>query len=162
MLVWTFCVSPPSVWVSHLLLWTLIMFSCALINYVIIVFKCSVPFELVCLVSSVHGWVVCYSVLVDYHVDLLNIACLRLSSSLCEFVQPPAWHSLVWREPVSFISLSLLSLPYLPIYFPFFLLFFLLFWWMSVRVTASACCIQTPHWFMSASYRHTNLMSVRR
>lgn len=55
---------------------------------------------------------------------------------------------------MSFIFFPLLSLS--ATIFSFFLLLFLLFWWMSVRVTASACCVQTPHWSMSASFTHTH------
>lgn len=40
----------------------------------------SVLLELSCPMLSVYGYVVCYSVLVDYPVDLLNIAILRSCS----------------------------------------------------------------------------------
>lgn len=56
---------------------------------------------------------------------------------------------------MSFIFFPLLSLS--ATIFSFFLLLFLLFWWMSVRVTASVCRVQTPHWSMSASFTHTQI-----
>lgn len=60
---------------------------------------------------------------------------------------------------MSFIFFPLLSLS--ATIFSFFLLLFLLFWWMSVRVTASVCRVQTPHWSMSASFTHTHKSNVR-